>query len=211
MTPHTRLRACFTIGDEIFTDYVDMETQPSVRITPATGLSPPEETSFYTRQEDTRHTHVYYCNDENRSEPYVEKLPLPYVRPKCPKQWDAGAWSNRTVAGISRFHVFIPGAFDRKEYHTFVLKVSDKSGNGSTVYEDMSPMSSQLLDEMEEFNARSCESMPKVLSEDIQGAEDVREGLDDGGPLVEVRDAVVAPKFMTVDAAHALFYGLPYA
>ena len=175
MTPHTRLRACFTIGDEIFTDFVDMESQPSVPITSATGISPPDETSSYTRQEDTRHTHVYYCNDENRAEPFVEKLPLPHVRPKCPKQWDAGTWSKRTVAGISRFHVLLPGAFDSKEHPMFVLKISDRFGNGSTVYEDMSPMSSELLDDMEEFDARSCESIPKILDEGIPRAEEVWE------------------------------------
>ena len=130
------------------------------------------------------------------------------MQPKCPKHWDTGAWSKRYVGGISRYHVFIAGGPDREDYPMFVLKVSEKLGNGRRIYEDMSPMSSQLLEEMEEFTVRSNESVPKITAEDILKAEEVWErdtemtvdetclhrpdpsDRRDEGPLVELRDAV---------------------
>ena len=100
----------------------------------------------------------------------VEKLPLPDIQPKCPEHWDTAAWNSRSVAGNSRYHLFVPGGTGPLQ-DLFILQVSNKS-NGKRVYENISLMSSEELEkEMKKFVGETYDNLSEIMWEAGQEAE----------------------------------------
>lgn len=161
--------------NEITTGPVDMETS-----TPPTG------------QNNTNpcYTHVFCYKNDKSSKPVVEKVPLPDIQPKCPKEWDAAAWSRRSVGGNSRYHLFVPGDPGDVHEDMFILQISNKTRDGKWVYENIGPMSPKKLKaEMWKFVAQTRDSLKKIL-DDISTEAIAANRQNQDVPMDETRDQI---------------------